>query len=118
RAPESALPESVHPAADDLGFDLPEAASLSRSRAFTLGAIAAALLGAAFLFGYLPRQHAKTELSESARADAASAPSVQVVSPKATSSDRAMVLSGSVRPLEETVIYPRANGYIAKWLVD
>ena len=118
RTPESVPPQSAHPAADDLGFDLPEPASLSRSRALTLTAIAAGLLGVAFLFGYLPRHRAKAELVENARVEAESAPRVEVVSPKATSSDRALVLSGSVRPLEETVLYPRANGYVAKWLVD
>ena len=117
-APETTPPESVHPAADDLGFDLPEPATLSRSRALTIGVIGATVLAAAFLLGYLPRHHAKTELAEGARAEAESAPRVEVVSPKITSSDRAIVLSGSVRALEETAIYPRANGYIAKWLVD
>jgi len=120
RSPDTATvpPESVHPAADDLGFDLPEPATLSRSRVVTLGAVGAAVLAAAFLFGFLPRHHAKTELAEGARAEAEIAPRVEVVAPKVSTSDRALVLSGSVRPLEETVIYPRANGYIAKWLVD
>ncbi|MEI9950501.1 MAG: efflux RND transporter periplasmic adaptor subunit [Pseudomonadota bacterium] len=116
--PATVPPQSVHPAADDLGFDLPEAATLSRSRVFTIGAIGAALLGVAFLFGYLPRHQAKVELAEGARAEAESAPRVEVVKPKVMDSDHAIVLSGSVRALEETVIYPRANGYIAKWLVD
>src|SRR5262249_37126981 len=34
------------------------------------------------------------------------------------SSDRALVLPGNVEPLEETTIYPRAAGYIRRWLVD
>ena len=118
RTEESVPTESVHPAANDLGFDLPEPKSLSRNRALAFAAAFAALLGVAFLFGYLPRHRAKAELVESARAEADSAPRVEVVTPKATSSDRALVLSGSVRPLEETVLYPRANGYVAKWLVD
>jgi len=80
--------------------------------------VGAVLLGAALLFGYLPRHHAKAELAAGVRAEAESVPRVEVVLPTATSSDRAIVLSGSVRPLEETVLYPRANGYVAKWLVD
>ena len=110
--------ESVHPAVDDLGFDLPEPANVSKARLFTLGAVAVAGLAAAFLFGYLPRHHAKSDLAEGARVEAEQAPRVEVISPKLTNSDHPIVLSGSVRPLEETVIYPRANGYIAKWLVD
>jgi len=85
---------------------------------FVLGAAGAVLLASAFLFGYLPRHRAKTELAEGARTEAEQAPRVEVVTPKITSSDHAIVLSGSVRALEETVIYPRANGYISKWLVD
>ena len=115
---ESPPTPSVHPAADDLGFDLPEPASLSRVRVLALGGVGAVLLGAALLFGYLPRHHAKAELAAGVRAEAESVPRVEVVLPKVTSSDRAIVLSGSVRPLEETVLYPRANGYVAKWLVD
>lgn len=110
--------ESVQPASDDLGFDLPPPARLSRGRLLTLGLIGGGLLAAAFLFGYLPRHRARAELAESARAEVASAPRVEVVSPKVLNSDRAIVLSGSVRALEETTIYPRANGYIGKWLVD
>jgi len=108
----------VDPAADDLGFDLPEPASPSRGRLFALAGLAAVLLAAAFLSGYLPRHNAKAELAAGVRAEAESAPRVEVVRPTVTSSDRAIVLSGSVRPLEETVLYPRANGYVAKWLVD
>jgi len=110
--------QSAHPATDDLGFDLPEPANVSRGRLLTVGAVGALLLGAAFLFGYLPRHHAKAELAEGARLEAESAPRVEVIAPKVMNSDRAIVLPGSVRALEETTIYPRANGYIGKWLVD
>ena len=85
---------------------------------FALAGLGGVVLAAAFLFGYLPRHHAKVELAAGVRAEAESVPRVEVVLPKVTSSDRAIVLSGSVRPLEETVLYPRANGYVAKWLVD
>ena len=38
--------------------------------------------------------------------------------PKVGSSDRAIALPGSVQPLEETVIYARASGYVRRWYVD
>jgi len=60
----------VHPAADDLGFDLPEPAHPGRGRLFTVGVVAAALLAGAFLFGYLPKHRAKAELVEGARTEA------------------------------------------------
>ncbi len=43
---------------------------------------------------------------------------VDVISPKIGSSDRAVALPGSVQPLEETVLYARASGYVRRWLVD
>ena len=91
---------------------------MSKSRLFTVGIIGVGVLAAAFLLGYLPRHHARAELVAGARAEGESAPRVEVVTPKSLNSDHAIVLSGSVRPLEETVIYPRANGYIASWQVD
>jgi membrane fusion protein, multidrug efflux system len=118
RSPRPVASESAPPAADDLGFDLPEAATISRARLFVAFAVACALLGLAFLAGYLPQRHARAELARNARLLSDSAVRVDVVSPKPISSDHAIVLSGSVRPLEETVVFPRANGYISKWSVD
>ena len=91
---------------------------MSKSRLLILGVVAAGVLGAAFLFGYLPRHHAKAELLEGAESENVSAPRVEVVTPTVMTSDHAIALSGSVRPLEETTLYPRASGYIASWQVD
>ena len=109
---------SAAPVADDLGFDLPEANAPSRARLAVIGTVLCAALAGAFLFGYLPRRHATAELVARAQTEGASALAVEIVTPKVLSSDHAIVLSGSVRPLEETVVYPRASGYIANWLVD
>jgi membrane fusion protein (multidrug efflux system) len=114
----SVPPQSVHPAADDLGFALPEPTALSRTRLVAFGLIGAGVLGAAFLFGYLPKHHAQSELIESSHEADGAAMRVEVITPKTLTSDHAIVLSGSIRPLEETVIYPRADGYIQRWLVD
>ncbi len=115
----SVPPQSANPAvSDDLGFDLPAPATLSKARLMTVGLIAAGVLGAAFLFGYLPKYHAQSALVESTKAEGESALHVEVVTPKMLTSDHAIVLTGSVRALEETVIYPRADGYIKAWLVD
>jgi membrane fusion protein (multidrug efflux system) len=40
------------------------------------------------------------------------------VTPKATASDKAVILPGTIEALEQTVIYPRVNGYVRRWLVD
>ena len=73
-----APPQSVHPAADDLGFDLPEPSTMSRGRLATVSIVAVAVLGAAFLFGYLPKHRAQSALVVDSHADNAVAPFVQV----------------------------------------
>jgi RND family efflux transporter MFP subunit len=104
--------------AHELGFDLPPPATLSRGRAFALGVVGIAVLAAAFAFGYVPRRHEQDALSESTVAASKATLRVAVVTPKVGSSDRALSLPGSVQPLEETVLYARASGYVRKWYVD
>lgn len=104
--------------ADDLGFDLPEPAKMSPVRVVAIGAVALVVLAAAFLVAWLPKRHAQRELAVSTTSSQAAAPRVQVIAPKVRSSDRSMALPGSVQPLEETTVYPRASGYVSKWLVD
>jgi RND family efflux transporter MFP subunit len=103
---------------EDLGFDLPGPAHLSARRAVLVGASGAALVAAAFVVGYLPRHRARIALEDVARGSEAALPRVDVVTPKVGSSDRALSLPGSVQPLQETLIYARADGYLRRWLVD
>ncbi|WP_438000036.1 efflux RND transporter periplasmic adaptor subunit [Sorangium sp. So ce185] len=106
------------PPADDLGFDLPPPAAMTRTRGLALGVGLAVALGAAFAAAYLPRRSARAALEEGVRAAEGAAPRVVVVSPQPVSSDRALVLPGSIQPLEETVVYPRVSGYVRKWSAD
>lgn len=103
---------------DDLGFDLPPPARLSRTRAVAIAAIALGVLAAAFLIAWLPRRAAQKDLAASTKADGNAILRVQVVTPKSKSSDRSVALPGSVQPLEETVVHPRSSGYVRKWLHD
>lgn len=116
-SPGSPGPHAERPA-DDLGFDLPPPATLTKTRAFAIGVAALVVLGGAFAFGYLPRRHARSELEQSSKAAESAAPRVEVITAKVVASDRALMLPGSIQPLEETVLYPRANGYVRKWNVD
>jgi RND family efflux transporter MFP subunit len=103
---------------DDLGFALPEPARLSPTRAIAIGAGAILLLGGAFLLSWLPRHRAHQELAKEAARTVTDVPRVEVITPKIGSSDRSLGLPASIQPLEETTIYPRANGYVRKWYVD
>ncbi|AUX40496.1 RND transporter [Sorangium cellulosum] len=113
----SAAPPAAHPA-DDLGFDLPPPVRLTRTRGVALGVGLVVVLGAAFAAAYLPRRSARAALEQGVKASEGAAPRVVVITPQAVSSDRALVLPGSVQPLEETVVYPRVSGYARRWLAD
>jgi membrane fusion protein (multidrug efflux system) len=105
-------------AGHELGFDLPAPATISKRRIAGVLAGLLAVLGAAFLSAYLSRSRQSAALAEGAESAGRAAMRVEVVVPKAASSDRAVLLPGSVQPLEETVLYARASGFVRRWRVD
>ena len=111
-------PPPPPPEGHDLGFDLPQPAAISRTRVLALGIAGVAVLATAFVVGYLPRRADRAALVEANHAAGSALLSVDVVTPKVSSSDRALSLPGSVQPLEETVVYARASGYVRKWYAD
>lgn len=112
--------EASRPAATghELGFDLPAPANVSKGRAAWIVLLGLAALGAAFAFAYLPKRQERAALAEATQANESADLRILVVAPKEGSSDRALSLPGSVQPLEETVLYARASGYIRRWYVD
>ena len=115
---ESEKPRGSESPSGELGFALPEPAKLSRSKALTVAGVVALVMGAAFVARFLPRHSAQRELEARAAAVKGAAPRVVVGAPKLVSSERNLKLPASVQPLEEAVIYSRANGYVARWVVD
>ncbi len=103
---------------DDLGFELPQPARVSPARVLGIAAIGLLVLAAVFLAGWMPKRKAKASLETASKAAVATVMRVQIVKPTVASSDRALELPGSVTPLEETVIFPRASGYVRRWEVD
>ena len=61
------------------------------------------VVGAAFVIGYLPRHKAKKELVTETKVAEGGNLKVQVFTPRAKSSDRALTLPASVQPLEDAV---------------
>jgi len=102
----------------ELGFTLPEPARLSRSRALIIAGLVVVGLGGVFVLALLPRNAARADLQEQAQKNEKALPRLTVVAPKLVSSDRAVKVPASIQPLEEAVIYARASGYVARWLVD
>jgi RND family efflux transporter MFP subunit len=115
RSTRQPVPRIEH---DDDGIVLPPPASLSPTRAIAIGLGVLVVLGGAFAVTYIPMRHSRQTLEASTRRASTSVVRVEVVIPTVAASTRALSLPGSVHPLEETVIFPRANGYLRRWLVD
>jgi RND family efflux transporter MFP subunit len=103
---------------DEVGFALPAPAKISSSRLIAIGLVVVAVLLALFAGAYLPRTRARAALVESTKTAREALPRVEIISPKESSSDRAMKLPGTVKPLQETILYARANGFVRDWKVD
>ena len=115
--PDSASPPKP-PEHDDLGFALPPPARVSTTAGIALGLLAAALLAAIFVLGYLPRREAKQGLTRDLKLADKQQVTVEVIKPKLLESDRELSLPGSIQAATETVLYPRANGYIERFDAD
>src|SRR5690606_37299807 len=102
----------------DLGFDLPPPARLGSAKTAVAVTLGVAVVAGAFLVGWLPKRKARLELEAATTADTAGVLRVETLTPKVLSSDRALVLPGTVSPLEEAVIRTRANGYVRQRLAD
>ncbi len=107
--------ESKH---DDLGFELPPPVKVPPRRARWMVVLAVVVLLGLFAAGLVPKLVAKNRLEAETAAAASSIPRVELISPVAITSDRDLVLPGSIEPLEQTIVYPRAQGYVKRWLAD
>ena len=115
---EPAQPRQTDAPSAELGFALPEPARLSRGRAITFFVLGAVVLGGVFVSVLLPKNAARASLEQETRAKSGAALRLAVAPGKLVSSERVLKLPASVQPLEEAVVYARANGYVARWLVD
>jgi membrane fusion protein (multidrug efflux system) len=116
--PDSAHDPAIHKPQDDLGFSLPPPARVSATAGVALGIASVALLVAIFFLGYLPRRDAKQELAKTVAQAGKALVTVDVVAPKLLESTRELALPGSIQAAAETVLYPRASGYIEHFDVD
>jgi RND family efflux transporter MFP subunit len=78
----------------------------------------AALIGAGFFLGYLPRQRREMVLAAESKAEGQSLPivNVQVVKRSATTAN--LVLPGNMQAITEGPVLARSSGYIKKRYVD
>jgi len=89
-----------------------------KPRTWMLGSSVLLGVGAVFLLGYLPQRRQRAELLSSAAARANELPSVSWVQPGRAQPEQTVELPGSVQGLNETLIYARVDGYLARFLAD
>jgi RND family efflux transporter MFP subunit len=75
-------------------------------------------LGLGFLFVRFQKSEADVQLASATRDTAAEPPTVNVISAEPTDASQSLTLPGETAAWDETTIYARVNGYVAKWLVD
>jgi RND family efflux transporter MFP subunit len=88
------------------------------ARILRIVAVVALLLGLGFFLVYREKGNAEARLAEATRKDAAEAPAVDVIVVGPSPATRSLRLPGETAAWNETAIYARVNGYVAKWFVD
>jgi len=101
-----------------LGFVLPEARPIRRRRAVVAAAILFLVLVLAFAWGYLPRRGQRAALAASAESSQRALPRVEVITPKVGASNKALQFPATVQPLQATLLFARASGYVRAWRAD
>jgi len=97
------------------------AGSLPRVRNWAVALAALAVVGGfagLFELGWAPRQKRLADLNTETAAVVDARPIVEVSTPKRNDKAADLVLPADARSLQETLIYPRANGYLKRTLVD
>ncbi len=100
---------------DEIPTDLPKIGNLGVIIAAVV--VAACFLGL-FFVGWLPHQKREAELDKDQSAQESSRPMVQVAAPQRTRTGTDIVLPADARAMQETSIFPRANGYLKSLKVD
>ncbi|NUO48442.1 MAG: biotin/lipoyl-binding protein [Polyangiaceae bacterium] len=103
---------------DELDFQLPGPRKVGKRRLLLIAGIVGAVLLVAFLATWLPKRAARKTLVTDTENRANDVPRVEVISPKVVSSDQPILYAATIEALEETVIFPRVDGYVNSWLVD
>jgi RND family efflux transporter MFP subunit len=101
-----------------LGFVLPAPRPIAKKRLALVALIALAVLGLAFVVGYLPRREQRAALAASVESTRHALPRVETIVPQPGASDRALSLPGTVQPLQATTLFARASGFVRAWHAD
>lgn len=106
---------------DDAAKEAVQATRFSRGTGWRL-VVVVVVLGLGLGLGYFFVSHDKAEtnvrLVDATRQRAAEAPTVDVVTAGLSPATQSLTLPGETAAWDETTIYARVNGYVAKWFVD
>jgi len=81
-------------------------------------AVAAGIVLVLVVVGAVPRVRRAHALERSAREDSLAGVGVTVATAHRAAAEGDLALTGTVQALHETNVYPRADGYVQKWLTD
>jgi RND family efflux transporter MFP subunit len=87
-------------------------------RTLRIAVVIGMTLGIGFVLVYRGKSEAETRLAATTTSDAAEAPAVDVFTVTPSLAKQSLSLPGETASWNETAIYARVNGYVAKWLVD
>jgi len=93
-----------------------ETSSQPQPRLGRIALILFVLIVIAAVAGFVPRWLKQSALRQETKE--LSIPTVTVAKPAAAQAGAPMLLTAEVKPILETPIYARANGYLKRWLVD
>jgi RND family efflux transporter MFP subunit len=88
------------------------------SRMLRVAVVIALGLGLGFFFVHRQRTEAEARLADATDHDVAEKPRVDVATVSPSPPTQALALPGETAAWDETTIYARVNGYVAKWFVD
>lgn len=116
-ATATAAPPQHHAHGEDhlVPTDLPKP---SNAKVAMVAGVFLLILAVLFAIGYFPHRARHAEAIADAKERADQLPIVDVTLPKPGKSSTELILPGDVKPNQETLIYPRANGYLKKLYVD
>jgi RND family efflux transporter MFP subunit len=87
-------------------------------RLFRTASIGVIALAAGFLFVHTQKAASDRQLAEDAERSVAEPPTVEVITAARSDPTQIIRLPGEAAAWDETTIYSRVNGYVAKWVVD
>ncbi len=90
----------------------------TRVRIVRVVAVIGMVLGVGFLVVYHEKSAAAVRLADATSREAAEAPAVDVFTVGRSLASKPLTLPGETAAWNETAIYARVNGYVAKWFVD